>query len=239
MKLLPVFTLLCIQAVAHADDAAAFRKASSSVVCVFGKKSDGAFFSGTGMVTVDGIVTANHVIQSAAAVAVIFPARDSNGAVIGDLAHYGDFTHIKMCRVIASDPLHDLALLKMLTPEKVEAIALAATSASPGEQVFTIGASAGQAMWHFSSGHVRQVFTGTYSIKEVGEVRSRIIQTSLTVNHGDSGSPIIDKSGNVVGIISATDTTRNQVHMGIDVSEVRAFLFDVRVAAMREVLKQK
>lgn len=229
---------LCVTtAPARAEDrAAAYQKAVGGVVCVLSLGPNGECSTGTGVVTAVGIVTAKHVIQPGNQVAVLRPARDKTGAIIGNLSHYAaDARHIKLCAVVGASAERDLALLRLAEPEKCDVIPLAATGASPGDHVFTIGASAGSAMWHYVSGSARQVYQGGFTTEGGAEVRGKIIELTAPLNPGDSGGPILNKEGKLVGINLATVPTRNQVHMGIDVSEVRAFLIERLEAESREL----
>jgi S1-C subfamily serine protease len=226
---------LCLMpAMAQAGDgAAACGKAVSSVVSVMTLREDHQVSLGTGFVVDSGIITANHVIQGAKAVVVIFPERDGKG-VIGDEAHYMKSGKIRLCRVAGTSQKRDIALLSPICPHGADPIPLSA-SAGPGDQVFAISACFGPSMWHPSRGLVLRVHDDGYRRTGGADVRARVIVTTIHAQPGDSGSPVMDKEGKLVGIILAGDTlTGNRISHGVDVSEIRAFLSEMREQARRK-----
>jgi S1-C subfamily serine protease len=212
----------------RANDGASYQydRALSKVVGVICTAPDGEVSRGTGVVVGSGeVVTARHVVYRGGRVEIIRPARNANGDVIGNESFYN--WRRKRCRVVASSEERDLSLLKVAEPEEADAIAMTFASARPGQPVFTIGAGSGS-LFHFASGSVRQVYRGTYSTQST-DVSGRILEVSVPINPGDSGGPIIDqRTGELVGITLATEWAANQVHKGIDGSEVRAFLREAR-----------
>jgi serine protease Do len=217
-----IAVLLIIPTIAQADEA--YDRAVGSVVSVMAIKPGGKMCLGTGVVMAGGIVTANHVIEGAEDIAVIFPVRDGT-RVIGDPLFYKGEKHIKLCKVIATDSKRDLALIRMENPAKAQPIGIG-ESPSPGDPVFIIGAAAsGPGMWHHSPGNVRQVYEGSYPMDEGKKASGRIIETNILANHGDSGSPILNKDGELVGIMLGGDApTNNRITRGMDVSEVIMFM---------------
>ena len=86
-------------------------------------------------------------------------------------------------------------------------------------------------MFHFASGNVRQILNGDYRFKDGQSIEATVLETSVPINPGDSGGPVIDSAGRLVGINSAT-ITGNQVHYSVDVTEIRSFI----LAGMKERL---
>ena len=59
------------------------------------------------------------------------------------------------------------------------------------------------------------------------------------INPGDSGSPLLNKEGKLVGINLGCEATSTLVARGIDVSEVRRFVAEVVLAETKERLKER
>ena len=84
-------------------------------------------------------------------------------------------------------------------------------------------------MFHYSGGNVRQVYKNSWKFSQSGQqVEARVVEMTVPINGGDSGGPILNQKGELVGINSAVMTNANQVQMGIDITEIRAFLDDYR-----------
>lgn len=241
MRVLLAAAFCLLPLLVRADDAAAYQKCAAVVVGVIGTAPDGTGSRGTGVVVAPTlIVTANHVIEAAAAVEVIFPERDGTGVIIGNPAYYAG--RGKRCRVVGADRSRDLAMLQVLVATdadlqkaKSEPYVALSMGAKPGEQVFTIGAGSG-AFWHYASGNVRQVYRAEYETAG-GKVQGQFVEMTIPVNPGNSGGPILDKDGHLVGIILATVPGKNQIHLGMNGSEVVSFITDTLEAELRRLNK--
>lgn len=215
---------------ARADDAALYSRCVDGIVAVICTAPDGKVYCGTGVVVLadGGILTAWHVIAKAKTIEIIFPVRDHTGTVTGDASYNAG--RRKLCRIASVSRDRDLALLRPAEqPEQVHVIDLASASGSPGEQVFSIGAGSEPARWHYICGAVRQIYEGGFTANDGMQVKARIIETNIPINAGDSGSPIL-RNGRLVGMNLATDPASNQVHLGVDVSEIRTFLLESMLA---------
>ena len=174
----------------------AFRKVNQSVVTVRTKRVDVAPRPGQVMSIVDGVgsgvlisndgkvLTAAHVVQTADAALVEFAdGQDS------------------IARVIASDIRSDVALLQLQQPPKgISAASLGdSDKVEVGDQIFVIGAPYGISQT-LTAGHV----SGRRQVDKEGETLPYIelLQTDAAVNGGNSGSPMFDMNGQVVGIVS-------------------------------------
>ncbi len=115
-------------------------------------------------------------------------------------AEFTDGTMVT-ARVIASDPSVDLALLKLdSVPEGVIPVSLAdSDKVDVGEQVFVIGAPFGLSH-SLSVGNI----SGRHKMEEdaFGSLRAEIFQTDAAINQGNSGGPMFNLKGEVVGIVS-------------------------------------
>jgi S1-C subfamily serine protease len=145
------------------------------------------------------IVTNYHVISGASRVQVSFSSQDQINA-----------------QVVGSDPSTDIAVLKIDTHSRaLTPLPLGDSDAvNVGDSVFAIGNPFGLTRT-LTAGVVsalqRQIFApNTQPIEGV-------IQTDAAINHGNSGGPLIDAAGRVIGVTSqiSTGTTGEQGNVGI------------------------
>jgi S1-C subfamily serine protease len=137
------------------------------------------------LVSADGkILTAAHVVQAADAIVVEF-AR-------GEIAP---------ARVVASDPTADVALLEVLhVPGNVKPAKLGDSDTTEvGESIFVIGAPLGIAhtltVGHISARRLPGTTAG-------GIVPAELFQTDAAINQGNSGGPMFNLAGEVIGVVS-------------------------------------
>ncbi len=132
------------------------------------------------------IVTNYHVIEDAHTIDVSF----GPGMV---------FT----AQVIGVDPPNDLAVIKVdEVPEGVHPLALGDSDAlRVGQIAIAIGNPFGRFQRTMTMGIV-SALDRTIRIKE-GRILRRVIQTDADINRGNSGGPLLDSSGRVIGVISA------------------------------------
>jgi S1-C subfamily serine protease len=174
----------------------AFRKVNQSVVTVRTKRVDVPPLPGQVISLIDGVgsgvlisndgkvLTAAHVVQTADAALVEFPdGQDS------------------IARVIASDVRSDVALLQLQKPPKgiIPATLGDSDKVEVGDQIFVIGAPYGISQT-LTAGHL----SGRRRVDKEGETQKYIelLQTDAAVNGGNSGSPMFDMNGQIVGIVS-------------------------------------
>ncbi|HMP59082.1 MAG TPA: trypsin-like peptidase domain-containing protein, partial [Gemmatales bacterium] len=177
------------------------------------------------------MVTNHHVVhhlgRRANQIRVCFPVRDEQNEIIAEAAHYRR-TVLKSgikARVVFTSPERDLALLQLdRLPQGTNALPLAATSIRPGEAVASVGNPArSEACWVFNSGTVRQIYRRTFRANKQN-IAARMVETQQPIASGDSGSPMLNFKGEVVGVISSTKEDAPLFNYGIDLTELRAFL---------------
>jgi S1-C subfamily serine protease len=192
-------------------------------------KGDTAASSGTGFyVSVSGHVLTNYHVIDGCQTASIFR---SGFSPIG-------------ARIVAADTKNDLALLK--SDSSIKPIPPLRTGARVGETVYAYGFPLTGLL--SSSGNFT-VGTVT-SVAGLGD-DSRIMQVSTPVQPGNSGGPLLDKFGNVVGIIvsklnaiilaQVTQDMAQNVNFAIKASIAENFLevnnISTSAALMREPLE--
>jgi S1-C subfamily serine protease len=173
------------------------------------------------------VVTAYHVVGKNPHADVFFPAFDASGIIIGDRAHYKNVKAIK-AKVTEADPVLDLALLELESiPDSIPEVRLAAATSKKGAQIYTVGnAASSDGLWGSASGTVRNVLFKSRKMQNGQEVKALMIEMTIPINSGDSGGPVVNNQGELVGINSSVNFDPD-IHLlsdAIDVSEVRKLL---------------
>ncbi|CAB4580005.1 MAG: trypsin-like serine protease [Actinobacteria bacterium] len=213
-----------IDVAAVADEVGISVVAIQRVIGVDGELGESA---GTGLiVTSDGeIVTNAHVVADADTVNVRLPGESEP----------------RLGAVVAVDASNDLALVR------IDATGLAAaTFADPadirvGDEVVAIGYALDLDGDPTVTRGVVSALDRTLSTR-AGALNG-LIQTDAAISSGNSGGPLIDAFGRVVGINTAVaygdvDTAANSVGFAISVAELLPELDDLRRAAAGDALEQ-
>ncbi|HJZ92995.1 MAG TPA: serine protease [Gemmataceae bacterium] len=170
-------------------------------------------------------VTTQHVIGDSTDAVVYFPVR-RDAAAVTELAYYHQRVAAVRARVIHCEVRKDLALLGLeALPDDVEAIPLSEQSARPGNTVHSIGNSGVEKgrLWRYTAGQVRSVYRARLRRPNV-TVDARFVETQSAINPGDSGAPLVNDRGELVGVVRSMDEQSNLVSLNVDVSEVKALL---------------
>ena len=197
-------------------------KVSKSVVSIVTSVTTSDFFgrsydtsaAGTGIiVTGDGyILTNKHVVEGA-----------SKATVILD-----DGTSFENVEIVATDPLNDVAFLKIKDVSELSAAVLGdSKTINVGQQVIAIGNALGEYQNTVTSGIVsgtgRSVTASDASGYNV-ETLTDMIQTDAAINSGNSGGPLVNAAGEVIGVNTATSTSAENMGFAIPISSVKGML---------------
>ena len=179
------------------------------------------------------LVTAYHVISDNNNIRVGFPIYDADGNTVSSYDAYFKNTRPISAEVLRTDEAKDLAILRLATlPDTAREIKLSKNQARPGQTVFTLGnPGASEALWVFSSGSVRQNLEDFQIVYDNGQtVRCKIVQTQNPTNPGDSGGPLLNRQGELVGITSGGNAEQNTdlVSYSIDIEEIKLPLSSTR-----------
>lgn len=203
----------------EADIASLVAKVSPSVVSITTQSQAQTFFgvaeregAGTGIiVSADGYVMTNkHVVSGATTVGVVLT----------------DGTSFDNVKVIGSDPLNDVAFLKIPDVSDLTAAELGnSSSVRVGQQVVAIGNSLGQYQNTVTSG----IISGTgrpVSAQSGNTVESLtdLLQTDAAINPGNSGGPLLNMSGQVIGMNTAVATNAQGIGFAIPVNGIRGMI---------------
>jgi tetratricopeptide (TPR) repeat protein len=113
---------------------------------------------------------------------------------------------------LATDEEADLALLKVDLPlEKSHPLPMSTTLPDEGEKIFVIGNPL-RLEGSVSDGIVS-------AIREVPDL-GRIIQVTAPVSHGNSGSPLLNMRGEVIGIVTVKVTNGQNINLALGVSRI-------------------
>ena len=140
--------------------------------------------SGSGFIlTSDGyVVTNNHVVEGATSVTVkLYNGEEYDAEIVG------------------TDEMNDVALLK-IDATGLQAVTIGdSDQIEVGEEVIAIGNPLGELTFTMTAGVVsaldREINTDGKPIN--------MLQTDVAINSGNSGGPLFDMNGNVIGITSA------------------------------------
>ena len=179
------------------DVSVSIRTVSHVTVDKFG---DSVWDTGTGsgflISSRDCEVWTNHHVIDGAAVVEVYPRGWNRGAGIP-------------ARVLNSTPRSDIAILKL---EECDGIPQAVLGDSelvkPGDETFAVGNPLGRNPDSISRGiisHTARYRTGTVPY----------LQTDAAINPGNSGGALFNSEGQVIGINTAIDTTRNGTNVGV------------------------
>ena len=140
--------------------------------------------SGSGFIlTSDGyVVTNNHVVEGATSVTVkLYNGEEYDAEIVG------------------TDEMNDVALLKIDATGLQAVTIVDSDQIEVGEEVIAIGNPLGELTFTMTAGVVsaldREINTDGKPIN--------MLQTDVAINSGNSGGPLFDMNGNVIGITSA------------------------------------
>ena len=159
---------------------------------------------GTGfIVSSDGLtVTANHIIKGES-----YTAVDINGREL-------------TAEVLSQYPEADVALLD-LEGEGYPVINLSNSEVLAGENVFAIGNSLGY--------YKNSVLAGIISalpctIEKDGYEMTELIQLQMSISNGDSGGPLFNSRGEVIGMLIAFDNRANGISFAVPVDKIKELI---------------
>lgn len=172
---------------------------------------------GGDLITNDHIVRSAHKVHGEEWVAVWFkpPAgvRPSKTAFL-------------LGKVVQRNERRDLAHIRLVQPPPKTATVVPLASVMPdiGQDVFTIGHPR-TLLWSLTHGVVSQIRLDYEWKYDDGIQRSATaIQTQAPVNPGNSGGPLLNDGGAIVGIVVGSATDSHGVYFAVSVQHVRELL---------------
>jgi S1-C subfamily serine protease len=181
---------------------------------------------GTGfIVRSDGVVVTNcHVVEAASKITVFTSEADPR-----------QFD----ARVIGSDCLHDLAVLKIDATDMPTVALGNSAELQLGQRVVALGyALALEGGPTITAGIVSSLDRTITAqdpnclVETCGENQTRtysdVVQTDAAINHGNSGGPLVNMQGQVVGINSAGDDSAQNIGFAIAIDSVKQTIADAQ-----------
>lgn len=199
---------------------------SKSVVSIVTSTDQKSFFSnettsqtaaGTGFIlSSDGYIATNkHVVSGASKI----------GVILDDGTAYEDV------ELVGTDPLNDFAIIKINNVNNLSPVKLGdSKTTSAGQQVVAIGNALGAYQNSVTSGIISgkgRSLTATDSGRTQYETLSDMIQTDAAINGGNSGGPLVNAAGEVIGINTAYASQGNNVGFAIPISSVKGIIKNV------------
>lgn len=168
---------------------------------------------GSGVVVAPGLVLTNeHVVGKGNSVDVVLhDGRRFKGTVLER----------------GADDI-DLALVRLPVVDVPVAPIAIDSALRVGSWVAAIGHGEGS-VWSFNVGMVSNLYDGKSA--------RRVFQTQIPLNPGNSGGPILDRTGRVVGIVTAGITGANSINFGIDVGLAFRSLVGLRATTASVTLR--
>lgn len=168
--------------------------------------------AGTGMiVSANGYVLTNkHVIEGADAVSIVLT----------------DGTTYDKVKLVGTDPLNDVAFLKIEGVSDLPAVEIGnSSSLRVGQSVVAIGNSLGQYQNTVTSGIVSGVGRPVSAQSgDTVENLNDLIQTDAAINPGNSGGPLLNLQGQVIGINTAVAQDAQGVGFALPINATKGIL---------------
>jgi len=212
----PLFIVFCLQlvlavAAARGQEAAdslpaLIRRVKPSVVAIITYDAKGnPLMSGSGFFVRPGEVATNlHVIEGARRVAV--KMLDGKGRIYEAESALG------------VDEEGDLALLRVpVPPERARQTELTTDVPEEGERIFVIGNPL-----RLEGSIADGIVSAVREVPSLGQ----IVQITAPISHGNSGSPIFNMKGQVIGVVTIKITNGQNINLAISSSRVLALRTD-------------
>lgn len=197
-------------------------KVSPSVVSIVTSSNTSDWFgrsveseaAGTGIiVSADGLILTNkHVVSGA-----------NNINIVLD-----DGTTYQNVEIVATDPNNDIAFLKIKdVSDLVPATLGDSKTLQVGQQVMAIGNAMGLYQNTVTVGVISGLgrsVTASDGTGQMTETLTDMIQTDAAINSGNSGGPLVNAAGQVIGVNTATSSTAENMGFAIPISAVKGML---------------
>ena len=185
----------------------------------FGTQTRTQQAAGTGLIIDSSgyILTNKHVV----------PSGTTNLGIISS-----DGTEYKDVEIIGRDPMNDLAIIKVKNPKNFAPANLGdSDSIRVGQKVIAIGNALGQFQNTVTSGIVSGIGRPIEASDGSGsttEQLTNLFQTDAAINSGNSGGPLLNYNGEVVGINTAVAADAQNIGFSIPINEAKGIIASVK-----------
>jgi HEAT repeat protein len=181
------------------------------------------------------VLTNEHVVnESCKLVLVLFPMYKDGKEVRENKAYREEIAKGPEGKAITAkvlsgwvDKKRDLALIQLdkEIPDKTAPIPVSSRSVSPGQKIHSMGGNPRgfQGQWVLSEGAVRQVSFHEWAYEDGFKRSALVIASQVPINSGDSGGPVVDNRGVLVGLNAMGGVGQNNSGH-IDITEVNDLL---------------
>ena len=148
----------------------------------------------------DTLITNEHVVENETYVTL----QKNDGTTVS-------------ARVETHAPAFDLAILKVATPSASQAVIPMGTARGlrPGQEIVVIGSALGTLQNSVSRGVVS-------GLRNAGG--ATLVQTDAATNPGNSGGPMLDRNGSVIGVTTMQYKDAQGLNFGVAIDHVRDLL---------------
>lgn len=179
---------------------------------------DGGYGSGVIISTKGYVLTNNHVVEDNENLEVILSYHYN-------LDRYEEYAH--SIEIIKQDKVKDLALIKIIKPRTaLRPIKISRNIPAIGSQVHAIG-HPDLEVWTFTTGYISQIRDEyEWSYKDDFEHIANVYQTQTPIAEGNSGGPLLNNYGNLIGINTFGDSENDFQNFSVTVDEIIRFLIN-------------
>ena len=185
------------------------------VILLMGDKGYG---SGVIISTKGYVLTNNHVVEDNKNLEAILSYQYN-------LDGYEEYVH--SIEIIKQDKVKDLALIKINKPRTaLKPIKISRKVPTIGSQVHAIG-HPDLEVWTYTTGYISQIRDEyEWSYKDEFEHMANVYQTQTPIAEGNSGGPLLNNHGNLVGINTFGDSENDFQNFSVTVGEIVKFLIN-------------
>ena len=196
-----------ISAFAQVDVSAMVARATQSVVLLEGQGPSGSRQGAGFVVSSDGLIVTNlHVIAGLDRVRI----------------RVGTSQPLEVSQILAFDEVRDLALLKVPVKRLPRLLLSDSGKVKAGQLVVVLGNPRGLGAIA-SQGIVS-------AIRELPGTATTVIQTNASVNPGNSGGPLLNSLGEVIGVVTGKLRGSEGLNFAVPSNDVRALIAGAKTA---------
>lgn len=196
------------EVVAKADDSVVSITLTNSLGKIVGKGT-GFFVSSNGM-----IVTNRHVVDTPGAT---FTVTTTDGKE-------------RPATLVATDPVLDIAIVRVTGSTFTPLVLGNSDTLSTGQSVIAIGYALGTFQNSVSVGVVSGLSRSVVARGSNGDAEylDAVIQTDAAINKGNSGGPLLNLKGEVIGVNAASALTSQSIGFALPINDVKQAITSVQ-----------